>query len=395
METKEVIEQNSKYVMNSYGRIPVSFEKGEGTKIWDADGKEYLDFVAGIAVTNLGHGNKKVVDAIKAQAEKLIHTSNMYYIEPQVKLAKMLVENTHFEQAFFCNSGAEANEAAIKLARKYGKLKMNGNFEIVTMKKSFHGRTITTITATGQEKYQKSFTPLTPGFTYAEYGNIEDLRSKITDKTLAVMIEVIQGEGGVNVRPDGYWEEIKQLIKEKNILLIIDEVQTGVGRTGKLFGYENYGLQPDIISVAKGIANGVPMGVMLAKKELCVFEPGDHASTFGGNFLASAAGIAVVEQLLEKGFLETVVEKGEYFKEKLGKLKDKYSFIKDVRGKGLMVGIEVEPDMIKPIVDGMYADGVLIGSAGGVALRFVPPLTVTKEEIDIMVAKLDKVMAGI
>ena len=236
---------------------------------------------------------------------------------------------------------------------------------------------------------------MTEGFSYAEYGNIEDLRSKITDKTLAVMIEVIQGEGGANVRPAEYWEEIKKLIKEKNILLIIDEVQTGVGRTGKLFGYENYGLTPDIISVAKGIGNGVPMGMMLAKSELCVFEPGDHASTFGGNFLATAAGIAVVEQLLEKGFLETVVEKGEYFKQKLGKLKDKYSFVKDVRGKGLMVGVEVEPDMIKPIVDGMFADGVLIGSAGGIALRFVPPLTVTKEEIDIMVAKLDKVMAGI
>lgn len=395
MNTAEIVEKNSKYVMNSYGRISVAFEKGEGTKIWDADGNEYLDFVAGIAVTNLGHGNKKVVEAIKAQAEKLIHTSNMYYIEPQVKLAEMLVEGTHFAQAFFCNSGAEANEAAIKLARKYGKLHMNGNYEIVTMKKSFHGRTITTITATGQEKYQKSFTPLTSGFSYAEYGNIEDLRSKITDKTLAVMIEVIQGEGGVNVRPEEYWEDIKALVKEKNILLIIDEVQTGVGRTGNMFGYELYGLQPDIISVAKGIGNGVPMGIMLAKKELCVFEPGDHASTFGGNFLATAAGIAVVEQVKNSEFLYSVRKKGEYFRAKLSLLKDKYSFVKDVRGKGLMIGVEVEPETIKPIVDGMFAEKMLIGSAGGIALRFVPPLTVSEEEIDTMVEKLDKVMAGI
>ena len=353
MGTSEIIDKNSKYVMNSYGRIPVAFEKGEGTKIWDVEGNEYLDFVAGIAVTNLGHNNKKVVEAIKEQAEKLIHTSNMYYIEPQTKLAEMLVCDTHFAQAFFCNSGAEANEAAIKLARKYGKMHMNGNYEIITMKKSFHGRTITTITATGQEKYQKSFTPLTSGFTYAEYGNIEDLKSKINNKTLAVMIEVIQGEGGVNVRPDEYWEELKTLIEEKKILLIIDEVQTGVGRTGNMFGYELYGLTPDIISVAKGIANGVPMGVMLAKKELCVFEPGDHASTFGGNFLATAAGIAVVEQVKNKEFLYSVRKKGEYFRAKLEKLKDKYEFVKEVRGKGLMIGVEVEPEKIKQIVDGM------------------------------------------
>ncbi len=395
MGTSEIIDKNSKYVMNSYGRIPVAFEKGEGTKIWDVEGNEYLDFVAGIAVTNLGHNNKKVVEAIKEQAEKLIHTSNMYYIEPQTKLAEMLVCDTHFAQAFFCNSGAEANEAAIKLARKYGKMHMNGNYEIITMKKSFHGRTITTITATGQEKYQKSFTPLTSGFTYAEYGNIEDLKSKINNKTLAVMIEVIQGEGGVNVRPDEYWEELKTLIEEKKILLIIDEVQTGVGRTGNMFGYELYGLTPDIISVAKGIANGVPMGVMLAKKELCVFEPGDHASTFGGNFLATAAGIAVVEQVKNKEFLYSVRKKGEYFRAKLEKLKDKYEFVKDVRGKGLMIGVEVEPEKIKQIVDGMFEKKILIGSAGGIALRFVPPLTLKEEEIDIMVQKLDEVMAEI
>ena len=395
MGTSEIIDKNSKYVMNSYGRIPVAFEKGEGTKIWDVEGNECLDFVAGIAVTNLGHNNKKVVEAIKEQAEKLIHTSNMYYIEPQTKLAEMLVCDTHFAQAFFCNSGAEANEAAIKLARKYGKMHMNGNYEIITMKKSFHGRTITTITATGQEKYQKSFTPLTSGFTYAEYGNIEDLKSKINNKTLAVMIEVIQGEGGVNVRPDEYWEELKTLIEEKKILLIIDEVQTGVGRTGNMFGYELYGLTPDIISVAKGIANGVPMGVMLAKKELCVFEPGDHASTFGGNFLATAAGIAVVEQVKNKEFLYSVRKKGEYFRAKLEKLKDKYEFVKDVRGKGLMIGVELEPEKIKQIVDGMFEKKILIGSAGGIALRFVPPLTLKEEEIDIMVQKLDEVMAEI
>ncbi len=397
MKTKEIIEKNKKYVMNTYGRIDVAFERGEGTKLYDMEGKEYLDFLAGIAVVNLGHSNPKITEVIKKQAEKLIHTSNYYYINSQVELAKLLVENTCCDKVFFCNSGAEANEGAIKLARKYGKKKLGGKNEIITMKKSFHGRTITTITATGQEKYQKDFTPLTEGFKYAEFGNIEDLKSKINDNTLAVMIEIIQGEGGINIAPEEYWEELKKVLKEKNILLIIDEVQTGIGRTGYLFAHEIYNIEPDIFTAAKALGNGIPIGALMAKEEVAIFEPGDHASTFGGNFIASEAAIAVLNEIKEKEFLYDVRKKGEYFRNKLEFLKEKYpEAIKDVRGKGLMIGVEIkDTSKIKDISNKMMENGILIGSAGGIALRFVPPLTVTKEEIDECLKVLDRVLGEI
>lgn len=395
METGEIIEKGKKYLMNTYGKLDVAFTHGNGVYVYDNDGNKYVDFVAGIAVNNLGHSDVDVVKAIKDQADKIIHTSNMYYIEPQVKLAELLVENSIFDKAFFCNSGAEANEGAIKLARKYGKQKLNGNYEIITMKKSFHGRTITTITATGQEKYQKDFTPLTEGFVYAEYGNIDDIKSKITEKTLAVMIEVVQGEGGVNICSKEFWEELQKTVKEKGILLILDEVQTGIGRTGNLFGYELYNLEPDIITLAKALGNGMPIGAVLAKEEVAVFVPGDHASTFGGNFLATAAGIAVIKKISNPEFIYDVRKKGEFFRDRLEKLGRKYGFIKEVRGKGLMIGAELDGQDAKPIVDKMYERKILINAVGGKVLRFVPPLTVTKEEIDYVIKNLDEVFQEI
>jgi acetylornithine/N-succinyldiaminopimelate aminotransferase len=394
MKIEEIKSKNEKYIMNTYGRLDICLERGQGTKVWDTENNEYLDFLAGIAVTNLGHSNPKVVKALKDQVEKMFHSSNLYHIENQVKLAELIVENSSMNKVFFCNSGAEANEGAIKLARKYGKMKLNGRSEIITMKKSFHGRTITTVTATGQEKYQKDFTPLTEGFKYAEYGNIDDLKSKINENTLAVMIEVIQGEGGVNVLTQNYWDEISKLVSKNNILLIIDEVQTGVGRTGHLFAYERYGLKPHIATLAKGLGNGVPIGAVTSTDEVAVFVPGDHASTFGGNHLSTAAGVAVLEEVSKKDFLESVIEKGNYFKDKLSALQKEYKIIKDVRGEGLLIGVELEDvSKISEITQKMLSKGVLMGSAGGIALRFAPPLTVSKDEIAIVVDKLNEVFA--
>lgn len=392
MKFEKIKQKTEKYVMNTYGRLNLAIEKGEGTKVWDSEGKEYLDFLAGIAVTNLGHSNPKIIAAAKEQLDKIMHSSNMYYIENQALLAELIVENSGFDKIFFCNSGAEANEGAIKLARKYGKAKLNGRNEIITMKKSFHGRTITTITATGQEKYQKDFTPLTEGFVYAEYGNIESIKEKLNDNTLAIMIEVIQGEGGVNVLKKDFWDELGKVVKENNILLIIDEVQTGVGRTGYLFAHEMYGLKPHIATLAKGLGNGIPIGAVAAVNEVSLFVPGDHASTFGGNHLSTAIANATVKEIINGDFLKDVRDKGEYFKESLRKLQEKHECISDVRGEGLLIGLEITPEKIPLISSEMMKNGVLIGSAGGIVLRFAPPLTVKKEEIDKVVEKLDIVL---
>ncbi len=395
MKFEEIKKVDNKNVMNTYGRLDIAFERGEGARLYDTEGNEYLDFLAGIAVNNLGHNHPKIVEAIRDQAGKIIHTSNLYYIEPQAKLAELLVEKSSFDKVFFANSGAEANEGAIKLARKYGKEKLNGAYEIITMDKSFHGRTLTTVTATGQEKYQKSFTPLTTGFKYAEFGNVEDIKSKINDNTVAIMIEIIQGEGGINLAKKEFWDKLQKLTKEKGLLLIIDEVQTGIGRTGFLFAHEIYGLKPDVITLAKALGNGVPIGAMLSTDEASVFVPGDHASTFGGNFLATRVGLEVIKEISKKEFLYDVRKKGEYFRAKLSELQEKYNFVKDVRGKGLMIGMEIEPDKIKTVMNKMMAKKVLIGAAGGIALRFVPPLIIKKEDIDIVIEKLDEVFTEI
>jgi predicted acetylornithine/succinylornithine family transaminase len=385
----DMVDLGMKYVMNTYKRLPKVFVKGEGSYVWDSEGNKYLDFVAGIAVNSLGHCPPIVVEAIKEQAEKLIHCSNLYWIEPQIKLAQVLVENSCCDQAFFCNSGTEANEAAIKLARKWG----NGRYEIITMLQSFHGRTLGSLTATGQEKYQKAFKPLPEGFKYVPYNDLDALKDAIGDRTCAVMLETIQGEGGVNVPSTEYLQGVEALCRENNLLLIVDEVQTGLGRTGKAFGYQNFGITPDIITLAKALGGGVPIGAMLAKAHVSKsFVPGDHAATFGGNPLATAAALAATSVLLDPDFLETVIEKGQYFRDKLTELQEKYPQITKVKGLGLMIGCDMSVDP-QPIVEKCLEKGVLINAVGGKVLRFVPPLTVTKEEIDHAVEVLSQALS--
>lgn len=395
MTTKELISISDRYVMETYRRFPMVLVKGNGTKVWDSDGREYLDFVAGIAVCSLGHSHPKIVEAIRKQAEVLMHVSNLYYIEPQIHLARLLVENSFADKIFFCNSGAEANEAAIKLARKYAHEHMEGKkYEIITMENSFHGRTLATVTATGQEKFHIGFEPLPDGFRYVPFDNITAIEEAITEKTCAVMVEPIQGEGGIRIPHDDYLRNLRDLCDEKGILLIFDEVQVGMGRTGMLFAYEHSGVKPDIMTLAKALGNGFPVGAMLATDEVASsFVPGNHASTFGGNPLAMAAGLAVLNAILNDGILDNCRQLGSYFLERLSALKKKYSStIIDVRGKGLIIGIELSipgDEIVREVME----KGVLINCTGMNVLRFVPPLIITKEEVDHVIEILDEVMS--
>lgn len=390
---EELIKKGEKYVMNTYSRFPVSIVKGKGCRVWDKNGKEYLDFVSGLAVCNLGHSPDAVVEAISRQAEKLIHVSNLYHIEPQIELAEILCKNSFADKVFFCNSGAEANEAAIKLARKYDKDNVNpaSKSEIITMHNSFHGRTLATVTATAQEKFQKGFEPLVPGFKYVPFGDIKSLESAITKDTAAIMLEPVQGEGGVNIPPDGYLKEVRELCDEKDILLIFDEIQAGFGRTGRLFAYENYDVTPDIMTLAKGLAGGFPIGAMLAKENVAKsFSPGTHASTFGGNPLAASAGIAAFNSLLNDGVLDNCRNVGNYFKGRLEELHKKHPAVKEVRGMGLILALQLEKEG-KPYVDAMLEKGFLINCTQGNVLRFLPPLIVTIAEVDILLAALKEI----
>ncbi|MFO7153561.1 MAG: acetylornithine transaminase [Caldicoprobacter oshimai] len=394
MDTQKIIALDKKYYMNTFGeRIPIVFEYGQQSTLYDKEGKAYTDFVAGIAVNVLGYGHPALVEAITSQAKKLIHCSNLFYIEAQAQLAKLLVENSCGDRVFFANSGAEANEGAIKLARKYFRDKGMNKYEIITAVNSFHGRTLATLAATGQEKYQKPFVPMPAGFKSVPYNDLEAVRNAITDSTCAVMIELIQGEGGVIEATHEYVKGLEQLCSERGILLILDEVQTGIGRTGKLFAYQHFDIQPDIITLAKGLGGGVPIGAIIAKESVAsAFEPGSHGSTFGGNPLACSASIAVLTTLLQEGLIERCAEVGNYFKQKLNALKDRYHFIKDVRGKGLMLGMELDPSVPgKEVVNAALSEGYIINCAGHNTLRFVPPLVITKQEIDGLVDTLDKI----
>jgi acetylornithine/N-succinyldiaminopimelate aminotransferase len=394
MKTKEIIELSEKYLMKNVNRIALAPVHGEGARLWDADGLEYLDFVSGIAVNSLGHCPMNVADAISWQAHQLMHCSNLYYIEPQAILARLLVENSDLDKAFFCNSGAEANEAAIKLARKYAKLNYGEEkFEIITALNSFHGRTLATITATGQPKYQKGFEPLPGGFKYVPFNDLAALEEAMGPSTCAVMLEPIQGEGGINMPSPGYLEEVARLCREHGALLILDEVQTGLGRTGSLFAYEHYGVGPDILTLAKALGGGFPIGAMLAKENVAAaFQPGDHASTFGGNPLACAAALAATQDLIYGGALENVMPAGDYFYEQLRGLAAKYDYVRDVRGMGLLLGMELSVKG-KPFVEGCHQRGLLINCVNDYVLRFLPPLTISKEDIDLAVGILDEVMA--
>ncbi len=380
--------------MNTYSRFPIAIIRGEGRRVWDADGREYLDFTSGLAVCNLGHCHPAVVKALKDQAERLIHISNLYHIEPQAELARLLVEHSFADRVFFCNSGAEANEAAIKLVRKYFSLKGEERSRIITMEKSFHGRTFGALAATGQKKFQAGFEPLLEKFTYVPFNDIEALRNAVNEKTAAIMVEPIQGEGGVNVPSKGYLRGLKEAAEKAGALVIYDEIQVGLGRTGKLFAYEHEGVAPDIMTLAKGLAGGVAIGAMLATDAVAsAFTPGSHASTFGGNPLATSAGMAALNAILKEGVLDNCRKSGEYLAGRLEALKKTFSFIKEVRGKGLIIGMELEvpgADIVKDCL----SKGLLINCVGDKTLRFLPALTVTKEEIDEMTGILSEVLAN-
>lgn len=387
-KTEKVIENSQKYLMPTYSRIPIVPEKGEGVRVWDKEGKCYIDLVSGIGVMAVGYSHPRICKVIKEQSQKLVHCSNLYHIENQAKLAEKLCQISFADKVFFCNSGAEANEAAIKLARKFGYQK--GAFEIVAMENSFHGRTLATLGLTGQEKYRKWFGPFPPGFKFCEFNNVKKLKEMITSKTCAIIMEPIQGEGGIKEASPEFIEAAREICTEKDILLIFDEVQCGLGRTGKWFAYQHFGVEPDIMTLAKPLAAGLPIGACLAKKNIAdIFSPGDHASTFGGGPLVTSVALEVLNIMEEEKLVEKAKEVGRYFREKLSSLKEKFPFIKEVRGKGLMLGMELDIEG-KPVMDKAREKGLLINVTKGKVLRFLPPLIIKEAEIDEAVFILEE-----
>jgi len=396
VNSEQWIEKSDKYLMKNYGRFPLVPVRGEGCRLWDADGKEYLDFLGGIAVNNLGHCHPKVTEALRKQAGELIHCSNLYQIPRQIELAELLCERTFADKVFFCNSGAEANEAAIKLARKHSLDNFGPQrYEIISATDSFHGRTMATISATGQKKVQRFFDPLLHGFSHVPFNDAAALEAAITPATCAVMLEPIQGESGVNLPSAGYFREVRRICDEHNLLLILDEVQVGVGRTGKLFAYEHFGCAPDVMTLAKALAGGAPIGAMLARDEVAAaFVPGTHGSTFGGNPLVCAAAVATLRTILEDNILPHTVETGEFLLDELKALAKNYSFVKDVRGIGLMVGMALSIPAANIVAKG-HARGLLLNAVHDTVLRFVPPLIITKRDIKEMIACLNGIFAEV
>lgn len=394
MNSQQWMEKADKYIMKTYGRYPLVPVRGEGCSLWDADGKRYLDFLAGVAVNNLGHCHPRVVAALQKQATELIHCSNYYHIPSQIELAELLCDRSFADRAFFCNSGAEANEAAIKLARKYSREKFGTDrYDIITALASFHGRTMATVSATGQEKVQKFFDPLLHGFRHVPFNDADLLRRAITPNTCAVMLEPIQGEGGIVIPSPDYFREVRRICDEHRLLLIFDEVQVGMGRTGRLFAHEHFAVTPDIMTLAKALAGGAPIGCMLAKEEVAAsFGPGTHGSTFGGNPLVTAAGVATVRAIFAEGILENTIEMGEYLMGRLEQLKKKFPMIIEVRGIGLMIGMELSVPAGE-IVARALTQGLLLNVAQDTVLRFVPPLIVTSVEIDEMLQILEGILA--
>jgi len=395
MDIKRALEDSEHYLMNTYGRLPVLLVKGRGTKVWGSDGKEYLDFVGGVATNVLGHCYPKVVVAIQKQAQRLIHISNWYHIEPQLKLAKMLVQNSFADKVFFCNSGTEAVEGAIKLARKYASIfKHDKCTGIITALNSFHGRTMGALSATGQEKLRKGFEPALGGFTHVPFGDAGAIEKAITPDTCAVLLEPIQGESGVRIPPPEYLKDVRRICSDNNVLLILDEIQTGMGRTGRLFAYENSAITPDIMTLAKGLGAGMPIGALLATdKVAAAFNPGDHGSTFGGNPLATAAGTATMEALLEGGFiLDQCRRMGSYLLKRLEEVAKKHSDITvETRGAGLLVGMELNRECA-PVISSCLERGLLVNCAAGKVIRMMPPLIVQEEEIDRAIEILDEAL---
>ena len=393
MKNREILRLTHKYVANTYARFPIALVRGKGVRVWDADGKEYLDFVSGIAVNSLGHGHPAVVRAIQHQTRKLTHVSNLYHIAPQSELARELCRHSFAARVFFCNSGAEANEAAIKLARRYGVEWLGGKYEILSTHNSFHGRTLATLAATGQEKVRAGFDPLPSGFRQVPYDDLGAMEEAIDERTVAILVEPIQGEGGVVVPGKAYLQGLRELCDKRGILLIFDEVQVGMGRTGKLFAYEHFGAEPDIMTLAKALGGGMPLGAMLAKEKVArSFVPGTHASTFGGNPLVCSVGMAVLKTLLQGGVLKNCAKIGKILFDGLQSLKNRFPFIREVRGKGLILGMELDQEGSKIVEDCLQA-GLLINCAANKVLRFLPPLTVKKRDIDRGLAILEKILA--
>jgi len=391
MENWQELEQ--KLFMQTIKRLPVTLVRGKGARVWDTEGKEYLDFVGGWAVNSLGHCHPVVVKALTEQAKTLIQASNQFYTIPQVQLAKLLIDNSCLDRVFFCNSGAEANEGAMKLARRYGKLHLDGAYEIITTYGSFHGRTLATVAATGQDKFQQPYIPLPDGFINVDYDSIKAIKAATTNRTCAVLVEPIQGEGGVNVPHDKYLKEIRAWCDEKGMLLILDEIQTGIGRIGSLFGYEQYGVEPDIMTLAKGLGSGVPIGVFLAKERASVFSLGEHGSTFGGNPLVCATGLATLKFIIDNDISGKVKKLGQYFIAGLEKLKAKFGFIVEIRGRGLLLALKFTDNIAEKLVLACLKEGLLVNAVKPNTLRFIPPLIITEKDVDEALGILEKVLA--
>ncbi len=389
------VAEEHRYVFQNYGRQPVVIERGEGTRAWDVDGNEYLDFVGGVAVNTLGHAHPVVANALAEQAKTLIHSSNLFYTRPMIELARILVENSCLDRVFFCNSGTEAVEGAIKLARRWGHDTRNGAYEIITTVDSFHGRSMGSLAATGNARYQEPFGPLLPGFVHVPWNDIDAIKAATSDRTVAVMVEPIQGEGGVNMPAPGYLRAIRDWCDERGLLLILDEVQTGVGRTGTLWAYEQEGVEPDIMTLAKGLAGGVPIGAVLAREEIAAhLVKGDHGSTFGGNALATAAGHAVLTYVLDHDIPARVRQASERLMTRLRSMEDRLSVVTEVRGRGLLVAVGLARDCSAEVVDQCRQRGLLANNVRPNAIRLMPPLNVSDDEIDRACDILEEAIAA-
>ena len=385
-------ELDAKYMLRTINRYPITLVKGSGARVWDDTGKEYLDFIAGWAVNCLGHCHPVTIEALRRQSLELIHASSQFFTIPVIKLAQLLAENTVLDRAFFSNSGAEANEAAVKLARKYGKIHLGGAYEVITTLRSFHGRTLTMVAATGKPEYQAPYQPVPAGFPNVEYNSIEAIKAATTDKTVAVMVEPIQAEGGVNIPAPDYLRKLRDWCDEKGLLLILDEVQTGVGRTGTMFAYQQAGVEPDIMTLAKGIGGGFPIGAILAKEKASVFEPGDHGSTYGGNPLGCAVAFDTFTYVKDHDVPGNAKRVGDYLMARLNDLKPEFPFITEVRGRGLLVAMEFDREIARDVVNACIDERLLLNAVKPTALRFMPPLIITNSEVDEAVGVLEKVL---
>ncbi|MCJ7604556.1 MAG: aspartate aminotransferase family protein [Dehalococcoidales bacterium] len=388
-------ELESKYYMQTMVRIPVTLVRGEGMRVWDDKGKEYLDFVGGLAVDSLGHCHPVVADALNEQARTLMQVSNWYYSVPQVKLAQLLVENSCFDRVFVCNSGLEANEGAVKLARRYGHLNLNGAYEVITTMNSFHGRSLAMTAASGQEAMHTPYVPLPAGFINVKNNDIDAIKEATTDNTCAIMLEPVQAEGGVNIADDDYLAKVRAWCDSQGILLILDEVQTGICRLGPLFGYEVYGVEPDIISLAKGLGGGIPIGAVLAKEHCAVFKPGDHNATFGGNPVTSAAAYATLKYIIENDFPSRVKKAGDYLMATMKGLQDQFPVITEVRGKGLLVAMQFSGDIAQDVLMACLDRGLLVNRLKPNTIRFIPPLIISNADVDEAAGILRAVLSGI